>query len=434
MRMVDIIGRKRDGLEQTPEELSFLVRGIVDGSIPDYQLAAWCMAVYFQGMTPREARDLAVKMAAFGEQVDLSPLAGVKIDKHSTGGVGDKTSLVVAPLVAAVGIPVCKMSGRSLGHTGGTIDKLEAIPGFQTEMSLSNLFAQVRAVGIGLVGQTGNLVPADKRLYALRDVTGTVASIPLIATSIMSKKLAGGADGFVLDVKVGDGAFLKTKAEAEELGELMVAIGKNAGRKTIAVLSSMEQPLGKAIGNALEVKEAIATLRGEGPSDLEELSLALGAQMLILAGAEQETTAAQARLKRLIAAGEGLRVFTHWLAAQGGNPEVVEDLSLLPTAPVVAQVQSAKSGYVKAWHTEALGLISMRLGAGRAQKGDPIDHGVGLVIEKKIGDWVETGDVIAQVYARSQAEAAVAADEVLTGVELTSTLPSVSPLVIGYII
>jgi pyrimidine-nucleoside phosphorylase len=321
-----------------------------------------------------------------------------------------------------------------LGHTGGTIDKLEAIPGFQTEMSLSNLFAQVRAVGIGLVGQTGNLVPADKRLYALRDVTGTVASIPLIATSIMSKKLAGGADGFVLDVKVGDGAFLKTKAEAEELGELMVAIGKNAGRKTIAVLSSMEQPLGKAIGNALEVKEAIATLRGEGPSDLEELSLALGAQMLILAGAEQETTAAQARLKRLIAAGEGLRVFTHWLAAQGGNPEVVEDLSLLPTAPVVAQVQSAKSGYVKAWHTEALGLISMRLGAGRAQKGDPIDHGVGLVIEKKIGDWVETGDVIAQVYARSQAEAAVAADEVLTGVELTSTLPSVSPLVIGYII
>jgi pyrimidine-nucleoside phosphorylase len=434
MRMVDIIGRKRDGLEQTPEELSFLVRGIVDGSIPDYQLAAWCMAVYFQGMTPREARDLAVKMAAFGEQVDLSPLAGVKIDKHSTGGVGDKTSLVVAPLVAAVGIPVCKMSGRSLGHTGGTIDKLEAIPGFQTEMSLSNLFAQVRAVGFGLVGQTGNLVPADKRLYALRDVTGTVASIPLIATSIMSKKLAGGADGFVLDVKVGDGAFLKTKAEAEELGELMVAIGKNAGRKTIAVLSSMEQPLGKAIGNALEVKEAIATLRGEGPSDLEELSLALGAQMLILAGAEQETTAAQARLKRLIAAGEGLRVFTHWLAAQGGNPEVVEDLSLLPTAPVVAQVQSAKSGYVKAWHTEALGLISMRLGAGRAQKGDPIDHGVGLVIEKKIGDWVETGDVIAQVYARSQAEAAVAADEVLTGVELTSTLPSVSPLVIGYII
>jgi pyrimidine-nucleoside phosphorylase len=432
--MVDIIGRKRDGLEQTPEEISFLVQGIVHGSIPDYQLAAWCMAVYFQGMTPREARDLAVKMAASGDQVDLSPLAGVKIDKHSTGGVGDKTSLVVAPLVAAAGIPVCKMSGRGLGHTGGTIDKLEAIPGFRTEMSLAALFDQVRAVGIGLVGQTGNLVPADKQLYALRDVTGTVASIPLIATSIMSKKLAGGADGFVLDVKVGDGAFLKTKAEAEELGQLMVAIGKNAGRKTIAVLSAMDQPLGKAIGNALEVKEAIATLRGEGPPDLEELSLALGAQMLILAGAEQETSAAQARLKKLIANGEGLQVFTRWLAAQGGDPQVVEDLSLLPTAPIVTQVQSSKRGYVGAWHTEALGLTSMRLGAGRAQKGDPIDHGVGLVIEKKIGDWVETGDIIAQVYARSQAEAAVAVDEVLAEVELTPTPPPVLPLVIGYII
>ncbi|HBR28842.1 MAG TPA: thymidine phosphorylase, partial [Firmicutes bacterium] len=394
----------------------------------------WCMAVYFQGMTPREARDLAVKMAASGDQVDLSPLAGVKIDKHSTGGVGDKTSLVVAPLVAAAGIPVCKMSGRGLGHTGGTIDKLEAIPGFRTEMSLAALFDQVRAVGIGLVGQTGNLVPADKQLYALRDVTGTVASIPLIATSIMSKKLAGGADGFVLDVKVGDGAFLKTKAEAEELGQLMVAIGKNAGRKTIAVLSAMDQPLGKAIGNALEVKEAIATLRGEGPPDLEELSLALGAQMLILAGAEQETSAAQARLKKLIANGEGLQVFTRWLAAQGGDPQVVEDLSLLPTAPIVTQVQSSKRGYVGAWHTEALGLTSMRLGAGRAQKGDPIDHGVGLVIEKKIGDWVETGDIIAQVYARSQAEAAVAVDEVLAEVELTPTPPPVLPLVIGYII
>jgi pyrimidine-nucleoside phosphorylase len=432
--MVDLISRKRDGLEHTPDEIDFIVQGIADGSIPDYQLAAWCMAVYFQGMTPREARDMAVKMAATGDQVDLSPLPGVKIDKHSTGGVGDKTSLVVAPLVAAAGIPVCKMSGRGLGHTGGTIDKLESIPGFRTELSLDDLFAQVRKVGVGLVGQTGNLVPADKQLYALRDVTGTVASIPLIATSIMSKKLAGGADGFVLDVKVGDGAFLKTKAEAEKLGELMVAIGKNAGRRTVAVLSAMDQPLGKAIGNALEVKEAIATLRGEGPADLEELSLVLAAQMLVLAGAEKEAAAAEAKLKALIASGEGLRTFSRWIEGQGGDPRIVEEPQRLPLATTVVGVKSPQAGYVASWATEELGLISMRLGAGRARKEDPIDHGVGLVIEKKIGDWVEVGEEIAKVYARSEAEAASGAAAVLNTVKLVSTPPPKKPLVIGYII
>jgi pyrimidine-nucleoside phosphorylase len=434
LRMVDLISRKRDGLEHTPDEIDFIVQGIADGSIPDYQLAAWCMAVYFQGMTPREARDMAVKMAATGDQVDLSPLPGVKIDKHSTGGVGDKTSLVVAPLVAAAGIPVCKMSGRGLGHTGGTIDKLESIPGFRTELSLDDLFAQVRKVGVGLVGQTGNLVPADKQLYALRDVTGTVASIPLIATSIMSKKLAGGADGFVLYVKVGDGAFLKTKAEAEKLGELMVAIGKNAGRRTVAVLSAMDQPLGKAIGNALEVKEAIATLRGEGPADLEELSLVLAAQMLVLAGAEKEAAAAEAKLKALIASGEGLRTFSRWIEGQGGDPRIVEEPQRLPLATTVVGVKSPQAGYVASWATEELGLISMRLGAGRARKEDPIDHGVGLVIEKKIGDWVEVGEEIAKVYARSEAEAASGAAAVLNTVKLVSTPPPKKPLVIGYII
>lgn len=434
LRMVDLISRKRDGLEHTPDEIDFIVQGIADGSIPDYQLAAWCMAVYFQGMTPREARDMAVKMAATGDQVDLSPLPGVKIDKHSTGGVGDKTSLVVAPLVAAAGIPVCKMSGRGLGHTGGTIDKLESIPGFRTELSLDDLFAQVRKVGVGLVGQTGNLVPADKQLYALRDVTGTVASIPLIATSIMSKKLAGGADGFVLDVKVGDGAFLKTKAEAEKLGELMVAIGKNAGRRTVAVLSAMDQPLGKAIGNALEVKEAIATLRGEGPADLEELSLVLAAQMLVLAGAEKEAAAAEAKLKALIASGEGLRTFSRWIEGQGGDPRIVEEPQRLPLATTVVGVKSPQAGYVASWATEELGLISMRLGAGRARKEDPIDHGVGLVIEKKIGDWVEVGEEIAKVYARSEAEAASGTAAVLNTVKLVSTPPPKKPLVIGYII
>ncbi len=434
MRMVDLIGRKRDGLEHTPEEISFIVQGIVDQTIPDYQLAAWCMAVYFQGMTPREARDLAVKMAASGDQVDLSPLSGIKIDKHSTGGVGDKTSLVVAPLVAAAGIPVCKMSGRGLGHTGGTIDKLESIPGFRTELALPDLFAQVKAVGIGLVGQTGNLVPADKHLYALRDVTGTVASIPLIATSIMSKKLAGGADGFVLDVKVGNGAFLKTKEEAEKLGELMVAIGKNAGRKTVAVLSAMDQPLGRAIGNALEVKEAIATFRGEGPSDLEELSLVLGAQMLVLAGQETDAGRAKAKLKAMITGGEGLRVFRRWVEAQGGDPRIVDDPGLLPAAPVVVGVKSPAQGYLEAWETEALGLTSMRLGAGRAKKGEPIDHGVGLVIKKKIGDRVEAGEEIAEVHANSEAQAVAAAAEVLAGVKLAPASPPVSPLIIGYII
>ncbi|HEY8392125.1 MAG TPA: pyrimidine-nucleoside phosphorylase [Capillibacterium sp.] len=434
MRMVDLIGRKRDGLEHSPEEIDFLVRGIVDQTIPDYQLAAWCMAVYFQGMTPREARDLAVKMAASGDQVDLSAIPGIKIDKHSTGGVGDKTTLVVAPLVAAAGIPVCKMSGRGLGHTGGTIDKLESIPGFRTEMPLAELFAQVKAIGIGLVGQSGNLVPADKQLYALRDVTGTVASIPLIATSIMSKKLAGGADGFVLDVKVGSGAFLKTKEEAEKLGELMVAIGKKAGRKTVAVLSAMDQPLGQAIGNALEVKEAIATLRGEGPADLEELALALGAQMLILAGQERDAARAQAKLRTILASGEGLRVFRRWVEAQGGDPRVVDDPGLLPAAPVVYAVKSPVAGFLTAWETEALGLTSMRLGAGRAKKGDPIDHGVGLVIEKKIGEWVEAGEEIAKVYANSQGQAAAAAAEVLAAVELGTNPPPELPLIIGYII
>ncbi|NLM38127.1 MAG: pyrimidine-nucleoside phosphorylase [Firmicutes bacterium] len=434
MRMVDVISRKRDGLEHTPEEIDFIVRGIVDGRIPDYQLAAWCMAVYFQGMTPREAWDLAVRMAATGDQVDLSPLPGLKIDKHSTGGVGDKTSLVVAPLVAAAGIPVCKMSGRGLGHTGGTIDKLESIPGFRTELSLDQLFAQVKKAGVGLVGQTGNLVPADKRLYALRDVTGTVASIPLIATSIMSKKLAGGADGFVLDVKVGDGAFLKTKEEAEKLAELMVAIGKNAGRKTVAVLSNMDQPLGKAIGNALEVREAIATLRGEGPADLEELSLVLGAQMMVLAGAEKEAAVAKAKLQALITSGDGLRTFSRWIEGQGGDPRIVDEPERLPLAAHVVGVKSPQAGFVAKWATETLGLISMRLGAGRARKEDPIDHSVGLVIEKKLGDWVEAGEEIAKVYARSAGEAASGAADVLAAVQLTPTSPPVKPLVIGYII
>jgi pyrimidine-nucleoside phosphorylase len=434
MRIVDLICKKRDGLEHTVEELSFLVKGITDGSIPDYQLSAWCMAVYFQGMSPREAKELALQMASSGDQMDLSPISGVKIDKHSTGGVGDKTSLVVAPLVAAAGIPVCKMSGRGLGHTGGTIDKLESIPGFMTELPISRLFQQVSKVGIGVVGQTGNLVPADKQLYALRDVTGTVESIPLIASSIMSKKLAGGADGFVLDVKVGNGAFLKTLDEAKELAELMVAIGKSAGRGTVAVLSSMEQPLGRAIGNSLEVKEAIATLCGEGPRDLEELSLVLGSQMLLLAGAAEDEEIAKEKLKAIISSGKGLRCFERWIEAQGGNPAITEEPELLPLAPVIYKVKSNFQGYVAGWDAEALGLAAMRIGAGRERKGQPIDHGVGLVIHKKIGERVEFGEEIAEVYARSEEAAVYAGKEVLSVIKISDLPPKQSPLIWGYII
>lgn len=431
--MVDLISRKRDGSEHTEEELNYLVQRITDGSMPDYQLAAWCMAVYFQGMTPREARDLTLKMAASGEQIDLSSIPGVKIDKHSTGGVGDKTSLVVAPLVAAAGVPVCKMSGRGLGHTGGTIDKLESIPGYRTELPISEFFRQVRTTGIGIAGQTGNLVPADKQLYALRDVTGTVESIPLIATSIMSKKLAGGADGFVLDVKVGNGAFLKTQEEAEKLAELMVAIGKSTGRQTVAVLSTMVQPLGRAIGNALEVREAIATLSGQGPADLEELSLVLGAQMLILGKLADNEGAARRKLEALLTSGQALRCFEKWIEAQGGDPSITKHPELLPSAPLVRRVNSNTSGYVSGWDTEALGLSAMRLGAGRERKGDSIDHGVGLIIEKKIGDWVEVGDELAKVYARSKEQAVRAAQEVRTALKTSTLPPTPDPLILGYI-
>lgn len=434
MRMVDLIRKKRDGNEHTPEELAYIVEGISAGRIPDYQLSAWCMAVYFQGMSPREAKELSLRMAASGEQVDLSEIPGIKIDKHSTGGVGDKVSLVVAPMVAAAGVPVCKMSGRGLGHTGGTIDKLESIPGFRTEMSLTDLFRQVREIGLGLVGQTGNLVPADKYLYALRDVTGTVESIPLIASSIMSKKLAGGADGFVLDVKVGNGAFMKDLEEAKILAQLMVSIGKGAGKKCMAVLSDMNQPLGEAIGNALEVKEAIAALRGKGPGDLVELSLTLGSQMLLLAEIETDETRARKRLEEIIASGEGLCSFKRWVEAQGGDPRIVEDPDLLPKAGVIHRVVSKEKGYVAEIATENLGILAGRLGAGRERKEDTIDHAVGLILFKKLGDPVEEGELLAEVHARSEEEAQKAEQELLASVKVSEAPVSKPPVIFGYII
>ena len=434
MRMIDLIYRKRNGAEHSPEEIGFIVKGIAEKSIPDYQLAAWCMAVYFQGMSPREARNLAIEMSTSGETVDLSAIPGVKIDKHSTGGVGDKVSLVLAPLVAAAGAPVCKMSGRGLGHTGGTIDKLEAIPGFKTEIPREDLFRQVKEVGIGLVGQTGNLVPADKYLYALRDVTCTVESIPLIAASIMSKKLAGGADGYVLDVKVGNGAFMKELEEAKSLAELMVSIGKGAGKKCMAVLTGMDQPLGYAIGNALEVREAIATLKGSGPQDLLEVCLTLGAQMLILAEIEREESAARSRLERLIAEGRALQTLEKWVRAQGGDANVIKDEDLLPTAPVRLRVVSRNAGYVAHIETEGLGMLAGRLGAGRASKDEQIDHRVGLVLKKKLGDPVREGEVLAEIHARTMEEAQAAEENLSDLVIFSAINQPVPPLIYGYIV
>ncbi|HEY8345012.1 MAG TPA: pyrimidine-nucleoside phosphorylase [Bacillota bacterium] len=434
MRMIDLIYKKRNGAEHSPEEIRFIVNGIAEKSIPDYQLAAWCMAVYFQGMSPREARNLAIEMSVSGETVDLSAIPGVKIDKHSTGGVGDKVSLVLAPLVAAAGAPVCKMSGRGLGHTGGTIDKLESIPGFKTEIPREDLFKQVKEVGIGLVGQTGNLVPADKYLYALRDVTCTVESIPLIAASIMSKKLAGGADGFVLDVKVGNGAFMKDLEEAKSLAELMVSIGKGAGKKCMAVLTGMDQPLGHAIGNALEVREAIAALKGQGPWDLMEVCLTLGAQMLILAGIEQEEAAARNKLEQMIADGAAWRTFEKWVSAQGGEVSAVRDENLLPTAHVQLPVVSRNAGYIAHLDTEGLGMLAGRLGAGRASKDDCIDHRVGLVIRKKLGDPVKEGEVLAEIHARTMQEAQAAAESLYNLVIVSAIHQPAPPLIYGYIV
>lgn len=402
MRMVDLIEKKRDGLELTRDEIEFIIQGYVKGEIPDYQMSAFSMAVFFRDMTKNERTFLTMAIVNSGDQIDLSAIKGIKVDKHSTGGVGDTTSLVLAPLVAACGVPVAKMSGRGLGHTGGTIDKLESVPGFHVEISNQQFIDLVNKNKISLIGQTGNLTPADKKLYALRDVTATVDSIPLIASSIMSKKIASGADVIVLDVKTGSGAFMKDLGKARELAEAMVEIGNSVGRKSMAVISDMSQPLGYAVGNALEVKEAIDTLKGEGPRDLYELCLTLASHMLILAERESNPAEARKLLEDVVANGKALETFKTFLAAQGGDASIVDHPEKLPKANYRIDVKAKKAGVVSELWADRIGTAATLLGAGRATKESVIDLSVGLILHKKIGDAVREGDVLVTIHSNEE--------------------------------
>ncbi|GLV62128.1 pyrimidine-nucleoside phosphorylase [Bacillus mycoides] len=402
MRMVDLIAKKRDGQALTTEEINFIIEGYTNGDIPDYQVSSLAMAIFFQDMNDQERADLTMAMVNSGDTIDLSAIEGVKVDKHSTGGVGDTTTLVLGPLVAALGVPVAKMSGRGLGHTGGTIDKLEAVPGFHVEIENDEFMRLVNENKIAVIGQSGNLTPADKKLYALRDVTATVNSIPLIASSIMSKKIAAGADAIVLDVKTGAGAFMKTDEDAKRLAEAMVRIGNNVGRNTMAVISDMSQPLGEAIGNALEVQEAIDTLQGKGPKDLEELCLTLGSQMVYLAGQASSLEDAREKLIEVMNNGKALESFKTFLSAQGGDASVVDDPSKLPQAQFKIEVEAKEDGYVSEIVADEIGTAAMLLGAGRATKESEIDLAVGLMLRKKVGDSVKKGDSLVTIYANRE--------------------------------
>ncbi|MCG1544030.1 pyrimidine-nucleoside phosphorylase [Staphylococcus epidermidis] len=402
MRMIDIIEKKRDGKSLTKEEIEFFVNGYTHEEVPDYQASSLAMAIFFQDMNDEERAALTMSMVNSGEKIDLSDINGIKVDKHSTGGVGDTTTLVLAPLVAAVGVPVAKMSGRGLGHTGGTIDKLESVKGFNVEISEKDFIKLVNDNQVAVIGQSGNLTPADKKLYALRDVTGTVNSIPLIASSIMSKKIAAGADAIVLDVKTGSGAFMKTLDDAEALAHAMVRIGNSVGRNTMAIISDMSQPLGNAIGNALELKEAIATLKGNGPKDLTELVLTLGSQMVVLA--EQATSLDEARqmLIDAIKTGKALNKFKTFLSNQGGDDSIVDSPEKLPSAKYQVEFKAKKDGYITEIIANEIGVASMMLGAGRQTKEDVIDLGVGIVLNKKVGEHVEKGENILTIHTNTK--------------------------------
>jgi pyrimidine-nucleoside phosphorylase len=395
----ELIERKRDGHEHTAEEIELIVFGFARGEVPDYQMSAWLMAALLRGLSADETIAMTDAMVRTGDVVDLSAIPGIKVDKHSTGGVADTTTLVLAPLVAACGVPVAKMSGRGLGHTGGTLDKLESIPGFKIELSPEEFIAQVQHIGVAVIAQSPTIDPADKKIYALRDVTGTVPSIPLIVGSIISKKIAGGADAIVLDVKVGSGAFMKSEAEARQLAHELTAVGEALGRRVVCVMSDMDQPLGMAVGNALEVAEAIETLRGDGPAELTELCLAFGAKMLGLGGKAADEAEALRLLGGAIASGAALQRFREWVSAQGGDPRVADDLSLLPTSAQAREIRAMASGWVAHFDAEGVGRAAMLLGAGRARVGDTIDPGAGLVLAVRVGSRVEPGTLLCTMHA-----------------------------------
>jgi pyrimidine-nucleoside phosphorylase len=417
--MVDLIEKKKNGEALSKEEIHFIIDGYVKGDIPDYQMSAWMMAVYFKGMTTEEIATLTLEMMHSGDVLDLSEIKGIKIDKHSTGGVGDKTSLAVGPMVAACGVPVAKMSGRGLGHTGGTLDKLESIPGLSIAIEEKDFIRQVNEMHFSIIGQTGSLVPADKKMYALRDVTGTVNSIPLIASSIMSKKLAAGADGILLDVKYGDGAFMKTIEDARVLAKTMIEIGKHLGKDTRATISNMNQPLGNAIGNALEVKEAIATLNGEGPEDFTSLCFEEGETMLMMAHVASSREEAKEMLHKVIEDKSALNVFKKMVEAQGGDGSYITDPSKFKEVKEVIEVTSSKEGYIEDLEALTLGLVSMKLGGGRATVDDVIDHSVGLVLHKKIGDYVKQGESLLSVYTNTGLSDELR-EEIISAYHLTS--------------
>ena len=429
MRAVDLIIKKREGGRLTFQELEYMVRGFVEGEIPDYQMSSFLMAAFLRGLNYEETKYLTLAMIKSGDLLDLKDIPGIKVDKHSTGGVGDKTTLVLVPLVAAAGLKVVKMSGRALGHTGGTLDKLESIPGFRTDLSLDEMKRAASSIGAVLAGQTENLVPADKKIYALRDVTGTVDSLPLIASSIMSKKIAGGADRIVLDVKVGSGGFLPFVDRARALGELMAALGSEFRRKTVIVISSMEQPLGLAVGNAQEVKEAISTLKGKGPSDLVELCLVLGGEMLAAAGVAASPEEGRKSLEKLLEQGAGLAKMREIITAQGGSPEVLDNPDLLPRAAEQIEVQADKEGIVHWINACEIGWASLLLGAGRLRKDDKIDPAVGIVLRKKMGDAVAVGEPIAELHVNRRDNLAEVKERVKKSFVIGQDSPQLPPLI-----